>query len=393
MPAPLSYLVAILVILGLLAIFAIIVRRVAAHGPNPENGRGRGPRLGLVDTFSLDKDRQLVIVRRDNVEHLLMIGGTNDVVVETNIVRAMSANAVRDTSFMTATHEPSVLPAALPVEPSFAPAPLAPAPMPPLAPTAPRLRPSQPVAQSQTPPVSRMPLDHDAGAPIASQPAPSYPTHDLSNQDDDQQSLAPVSDPNANPALTAAQRSSFNQSELIALAKRLEASIPSTGAPKTEKPAPTPAPVQMPQVSLSAPITPPPITPPVEQPLQPASVSLKPQAQPQPSFAPDINMVPLTPASQSRPATARPTMMPQMRPTMQPPVAPPMPQPEPISAPPSFEAEQMAMPMPEPVPVMPPPQVQPAPAPVVPELPKDRQAAALDENLRRLLGRKVEPRQ
>lgn len=54
----------------------------------PGNGRGRLPRLGIVDAFDLDRQRQLVIVRRDNVEHLIMIGGPNDLVIESQIVRA-----------------------------------------------------------------------------------------------------------------------------------------------------------------------------------------------------------------------------------------------------------------------------------------------------------------
>ena len=56
----------------------------------PRNGRARPPRLGTVDAFDLDRQRQLVIIRRDNVEHLLMIGGPNDVVIESEIIRAES---------------------------------------------------------------------------------------------------------------------------------------------------------------------------------------------------------------------------------------------------------------------------------------------------------------
>ncbi len=56
----------------------------------PPNGRARLPRLGTVDAFDLDRQRQLVIIRRDNVEHLLMIGGPNDVVIESDIIRAES---------------------------------------------------------------------------------------------------------------------------------------------------------------------------------------------------------------------------------------------------------------------------------------------------------------
>jgi flagellar protein FliO/FliZ len=56
----------------------------------PRNGRARLPRLGTVDAFDLDRQRQLVIIRRDNIEHLLMIGGPNDVVIESDIIRAES---------------------------------------------------------------------------------------------------------------------------------------------------------------------------------------------------------------------------------------------------------------------------------------------------------------
>jgi flagellar protein FliO/FliZ len=56
----------------------------------PRNGRTRQPRLGIVDAFDLDRKRQLVIVRRDNIEHLLMIGGPNDLVIEAEIIRSES---------------------------------------------------------------------------------------------------------------------------------------------------------------------------------------------------------------------------------------------------------------------------------------------------------------
>src|SRR5208283_4831817 len=56
----------------------------------PRNGRARQPRLGTVDAFDLDRQRQLVIIRRDNVEHLPMIGGPNDLVIESQIIRAES---------------------------------------------------------------------------------------------------------------------------------------------------------------------------------------------------------------------------------------------------------------------------------------------------------------
>jgi hypothetical protein len=52
---------------------------------------GKSRRLGVVESAFLGPKHRLVLVRRDNVEHLLMIGGPTDVVVELNIVRAMPA--------------------------------------------------------------------------------------------------------------------------------------------------------------------------------------------------------------------------------------------------------------------------------------------------------------
>ena len=74
-----------------LIVLAILYRMVFAHRLRVPGGRTRQPRLGLVDAFSLDGQRQLVLVRRDNVEHLVMIGGPNDVLVESQINRALTA--------------------------------------------------------------------------------------------------------------------------------------------------------------------------------------------------------------------------------------------------------------------------------------------------------------
>ncbi len=74
------------------AILISVIFRLAFGGKLrlPRNGRARLPRLGTVDAFDLDRQRQLVIIRRDNVEHLLMIGGPNDLVIESQIIRAES---------------------------------------------------------------------------------------------------------------------------------------------------------------------------------------------------------------------------------------------------------------------------------------------------------------
>ena len=89
---PLVYFAAIAVILLLLAVFAWVLRKISGNNAQLEGStRSRQPRLGIVDTFQLDRQRQLVIIRRDSVEHLLLLGGTNDVVVESNIIRTIQA--------------------------------------------------------------------------------------------------------------------------------------------------------------------------------------------------------------------------------------------------------------------------------------------------------------
>jgi flagellar protein FliO/FliZ len=58
--------------------------------------RGRQPRLAVIDAAAVDGRRRLVLIRRDNLEHLLMIGGPRDVVIEQNIVRAVPVAPARD---------------------------------------------------------------------------------------------------------------------------------------------------------------------------------------------------------------------------------------------------------------------------------------------------------
>lgn len=43
------------------------------------------PRLGVIEQANVDGRRKLLLVRRDDVEHLLMIGGPVDIVIEDKI--------------------------------------------------------------------------------------------------------------------------------------------------------------------------------------------------------------------------------------------------------------------------------------------------------------------
>lgn len=82
-----SYLTALfalgaVIVLILLGVWLLkLLFRVSSNGV-----RGRNKRLAIVDSLVIDQKRQLLIVRRDNVEHLIMTGGNQDLVVESGIV-------------------------------------------------------------------------------------------------------------------------------------------------------------------------------------------------------------------------------------------------------------------------------------------------------------------
>ena len=89
MPQALTFFFAFVAVLALIGLAAWLVRRFAGNRLGANTSRGRMPRLAVIDAAAVDGRRRLVLVRRDNVEHLLMIGGPTDIVVEPNIVRAI----------------------------------------------------------------------------------------------------------------------------------------------------------------------------------------------------------------------------------------------------------------------------------------------------------------
>jgi hypothetical protein len=140
---PAKFILAFVVVLALIALTAWLVRRFGASRLGGAT-RGRQPRLAVIDAATVDGRRRLVLIRRDNVEHLMMIGGPNDLVVEPNIVRASAARDIGRDQFRPAPQDtrPDARSAPVvetnggswPLQPSVEP----PAPVPPQAP-APRI--------------------------------------------------------------------------------------------------------------------------------------------------------------------------------------------------------------------------------------------------------------
>jgi flagellar protein FliO/FliZ len=126
MPLAARFFIAFLVVLALIGLTAWLVRRFGSNRLGA-GARGRQPRLAVIDAATVDGRRRLVLIRRGNIEHLLMIGGPTDVVVEPNIVRATGAREM-------ARPEPAVRAApatesSWPLQPSSEPTPI-PAPRP-----------------------------------------------------------------------------------------------------------------------------------------------------------------------------------------------------------------------------------------------------------------------
>lgn len=168
------------ILLGVL-ILIWLARRLLG-GTLVSGGRSRQARLAVMDATPVDARRRLILVRRDDVEHLILIGGPTDVVVEQNIRltaprQAQSPQQMRDTQEDTrpvliapkasgaikSFDEPKILEpraveppravAPLPVRPqpapapqqSYTPRPIAPLPPRPAPPIAPRLEPVAPL--------------------------------------------------------------------------------------------------------------------------------------------------------------------------------------------------------------------------------------------------------
>ncbi len=80
-------LIALVVVLALITGAAWVARRMGLAGHARVTRRDR--RLAVAEVLAIDNRRRLVLVKRDAVEHLLLIGGTTDMVVERSIHPAL----------------------------------------------------------------------------------------------------------------------------------------------------------------------------------------------------------------------------------------------------------------------------------------------------------------
>lgn len=81
----LRFVVALVFVVALIGLLAYIARRLGFGFPASVIKTGSARRIAVVEVAPLDPRRRLILVRRDDVEHLLIVSPTSETVVERNI--------------------------------------------------------------------------------------------------------------------------------------------------------------------------------------------------------------------------------------------------------------------------------------------------------------------
>jgi flagellar protein FliO/FliZ len=80
-----TYVAVFIFVIALIGIAAWILKGMLGGSSSGGLLRRGDRRLGVVEAASLDGRRKLVLIRRDNTEHLIMTGGPVDVLIESGI--------------------------------------------------------------------------------------------------------------------------------------------------------------------------------------------------------------------------------------------------------------------------------------------------------------------
>jgi flagellar protein FliO/FliZ len=241
-----KFAIAFALVLGLIGITALILKRFGGNRmPSSGGGRNRQPRLAVLDSAVVDAKRRLVLIRRDNSEHLLLIGGPSDVVVETNINRAGPMTGAGRSRVAPQQDLESLENAILP-EPAYE-EPVQQQPMRTPPQQAPRMREREPAPrprpQPQPEPIDELPLAPQLRPEPYQEPAAYSPPPPLPPR--------PVAHPSATAAPQARSEPNYadmQQKMEAALRKPATAPAPRAPEPRAAHPAPPPRPAPpMPQ--------------------------------------------------------------------------------------------------------------------------------------------------
>lgn len=79
----LRFIVAFVFVMSLMGGLWLILKKLGLSGPVVQTPGKR--RLKVIESLSIDTRRRLVILQRDNIQHLVILGPTGETVVETQI--------------------------------------------------------------------------------------------------------------------------------------------------------------------------------------------------------------------------------------------------------------------------------------------------------------------
>jgi hypothetical protein len=299
---PVRFFIAFVVVFALIGVTAWLIRRFGTGALGGTGARGRAPRLAVIEAGAVDGRRKLVLIRRDNIEHLIMIGGPTDIVVEANIVRGQSTRDAASSRVSSAA-ENLARPApteetAWPLQPEVTP------------------RPARAARPASLDDASHWALPPEPAAPAAAMPAPVTAAPKRSRSADTLAGLAAelsvrpsepvapapaprpaapaIETPRAKPAPAPANAEA--DQNLADMASRLEAAL-RRPAPA---PAPRPAPAAKPaaEAPRAAPQIAPPVAPPIAPPAAPAQQAIPVAA---PATAPIVTIEPEANTAEAKP--------------------------------------------------------------------------------------------
>ncbi|WP_455477603.1 flagellar biosynthetic protein FliO [Bartonella sp. B41] len=74
-----------IIVIAAITVIIMFLRHLNKERIN-KNKRKPLPRLTICDTIAIDRTHRLILIRCDNTEHLILIGGSTDIVIESNII-------------------------------------------------------------------------------------------------------------------------------------------------------------------------------------------------------------------------------------------------------------------------------------------------------------------
>ena len=74
---------ALIFVLGLIGLFSFVLKKLSTGQFVSKSKSAK--RISLEEVFYLDAKRKLMIVKRDDVEHLILLGANSETIVEQNI--------------------------------------------------------------------------------------------------------------------------------------------------------------------------------------------------------------------------------------------------------------------------------------------------------------------